>query len=128
MLKQTILNTAAASVILISAAFVSGGISDVISAIGKGNSRELAVHMADNIELSLPDKEGLYSKSQAEQIMNSFFRSYPPQSFKITHQSGGNDAFFIGHYDFGKGAYRVTGFFKNTASGVRVHSLKFEKP
>jgi hypothetical protein len=56
------------------------------TAFQQGNASKISVYFADNIELSLHDKTTLYSKSQAHQILKTFFIGDKPVKFTIIHE------------------------------------------
>ena len=47
--------------------------TEVSTALKSGNSKELAKYFNTNIELAILEKEDVYSKTQAELIVNDFF-------------------------------------------------------
>jgi len=100
----------------------------VISATASGNARDLAANFNDNIELVLPQKSGIFSKSQAEMVLKEFFSKYPPASFKIIHQgSRQNASFAIGNYKTGNSFYRFYFLTKKTNNKVLIHQLRIER-
>ena len=56
--------------------------------IASGNSEALSAWFADNLEISVLSKESDASRAQARQIVKSFFDTYTPRSFDITHTAG----------------------------------------
>ena len=64
---------------------------EVTQAIREGNSRELAEHFGNNVDLVLPDNDGTYSKAHAELILKNFFSDNRPESFTINHQRSSRD-------------------------------------
>ena len=57
-------------------------------AIKAGNAKELANFFNSTIELVILEKEDVYSKPQAEQILKDFFKNYKPVNFLILHKGG----------------------------------------
>lgn len=102
---------------------------DIENAIGLGNAKLLAVLMGSSIELEIPGSEGIYSRSQAEQVLNKFFNKYPPTAFDITHRghSAAGARFAVGDYVTGKEqTFRVTIFLKKTGEQYLIQEIKFE--
>lgn len=64
---------------------------EIIIAIRSGNSRELSKHFNNNINLTVPGYEGVYSKAQSEIILKEFFSKFTPKSFNIIHQGVSKD-------------------------------------
>ncbi len=100
----------------------------IVSATGNGNADKLASYFNDNIELVLPQKSGIFSKSQAQMILKEFFTNNPPASFKIIHQgSRQNASFAIGNYKSGGNVYRFYFLTKKTNNKLLIHQLRIEK-
>ena len=100
----------------------------IITATAAGNARDLAVSFNDNIELVLPQKSGIFSKSQAEMVLKEFFSKNPPASFKIIHQgSRQNASFAIGNYKSGNSFYRFYFLTKRTNNKILIHQLRIER-
>lgn len=102
----------------------------IYSALKVGNSKELAKYFNGNIELVILDKEGVYSKSQAELILKDFFAKnelLTPNGFMKVHE-GGKDVskFIIGTLYTVKGRYRVYLVVKNIDNVVAIHQLRIE--
>ena len=79
---------------------VQGTTDKIAGCIKTGNAKELASYFHTNIELTVLDNDGTYSKSQAEIIMRDFFVKNPPNSFTVNHKGASKDQtqFFIGSY------------------------------
>lgn len=103
--------------------------SSVVAAIKSGNAKELATCFNSNIELTVPDKDGTYSKSQAEIIMKDFFQKHPPKSFSINHNGSSKDMskFFIGSYMSGSEEYRIYFLMKSMSGKMVIQQLQIEE-
>lgn len=102
--------------------------SDIAIAFKVGTARELARFFNDNLELSVEGKEDIYSKSQAERIMDDFFAKYPPKSFKFIHEGGKEDAqYAIGKHITFNGNFRVYMLLKKSNGKLLIHQLIIEK-
>jgi hypothetical protein len=100
----------------------------IVSATAAGNARDLAAGFNDNIELVLPQKSGIFSKSQAEMVLKDFFSKNPPSSFKVIHEgSRQNASFAIGNYKSGNSFYRFYFLTKKTNNKVLIHQLRIER-
>jgi len=103
---------------------------DIKIAFKVGNAEELSEYFNDNIELIVLDKEDYYSKSQAKNIMSSFFKNNLPLSFSIIHEGGKDNgtSFAIGKLStMGGGKFRVSLLFKKRNNKLFLHQLKIEK-
>jgi hypothetical protein len=102
---------------------------EIENAIGLGNASLLATLMGSSIELEIPGSEGIFSRSQAEQVLNKFFNKYPPTAFDITHMghSAAGTRFAVGDYITSKDqTFRVTIFLKKTGGQYLIQEIKFE--
>lgn len=102
----------------------------VINAIKTGNSKELAKYFNSNIDLVILDKEGVYSKVQAELILKDFFSNNvvnTTDGFKKNHE-GSKDAnkFIIGTLYTHKGQFRVYFYMKTVNGSFNIHQFKIE--
>lgn len=99
----------------------------IISAIKSGNSSGLAAFFNANVELVILDKEDVYSKVQAEQIVKDFFSKNKPSNFTILHQGGKEGAkYAIGSLVTNTGTYRVYFLIKNTGKKPVIHQFRIE--
>lgn len=103
--------------------------NDIASAIRAGNASLLANWFAPTIELRVPEKNGSYSKTQAEMIMHDFFEKYPPDSFTITAEgtSAAYSLYAIGVYVSGMKTFKTYYLIRSTDAGITLHILKFEE-
>ncbi|MBN1597913.1 MAG: DUF4783 domain-containing protein [Bacteroidales bacterium] len=100
----------------------------IISAFYTGNSSKLSEYFNQTIELTLFDKEEIYSKTQAEIIMRDFFTQNKPTQFKIIHQGGKeHTSYAIGNLICASKKFRVTLLLKTENSSVYIHQLRIEK-
>ncbi len=104
-------------------------ISDIASAIRSGNAREIAKFFNTNVDLTLLTQEEVYSKTQAEQVLQDFLSKNPPRSFVVVHQGTKVGAkYAIGTYVSNQGVtYRVYFFVKQSGTGEVIQDLRFEK-
>lgn len=102
---------------------------EIENAMGLGNAKLLAVHMATSVEVEVQGQGGIYSRSQAEQVLNKFFNKYPPTSFQFSHKgnSSAGARFAVGDYVTGKDhAFRVTIFLKKNGENYLIQEMEFE--
>ncbi len=103
-------------------------IDAITAAISSGNSKELAKYFSELIDLSIPDKEGNFSKAQAEIIMKDFFSKNPPKSFSISNQgaSKGGAEFYIGTMTTAKASYRIYFIVKPVSGKDCIQQLQID--
>lgn len=104
---------------------------DITTSFNTGNSKLLSAYFNQNVELVVMDKDNVYSKAQAEQIVASFFNSFTPaeeNAFSIIHDSGKQGAkSVIGKLKTTKGNFRVYFLLKKDGSKEYIHQLRIEK-
>ncbi|TNF43205.1 MAG: DUF4783 domain-containing protein [Bacteroidetes bacterium] len=100
---------------------------EIIQSLKTGNSKTLSAYFNQNVELVVLENDNVYSKAQAQQIVNKFFSSNPPESFSIIHQGGKEGAqYVIGNLVTGKGTYRVYFLLKKSDGKEYIHQLRIE--
>lgn len=106
------------------------GVEDEIAvALKTGNSKGLSKHFKANIDLSVLDKEDVYSKAQAELILKDFFSKHPPKSFKVVHKGTSKQGlkYAIGTLETGKGNFRVTYNIEKSGGREYVKQLRIDE-
>jgi len=96
----------------------------IIAGFKTGNSTLLSTYFAQNIDIALLNKENLYSKSQAVQVLKTFFTEHKPSNFVINHEGQSKQTkYFIGVLTTTNGVFRIT---INTKSDL-ISRLTIEK-
>lgn len=108
-----------------------GGSYDVFLPIAKyisqGDAERLSAWFADNLEVTIQSKSVDSSKSQAKQILRSFFNVNTPQSFDITHTvSRSNVKYALGSLSAGGEVYMVTIFVSSDGETYKIQQLKID--
>jgi hypothetical protein len=99
----------------------------IFSALRTGNSKELVKYFNTNVELVIVDKEGIYSKDQAELIVKNFFSNNAPISYSKRHEgSKDSSRFVIGQLNTSKGKFRIYFLMKNINGTFAVHQFRIE--
>ena len=135
MIKERIIGfMVVASVALFACAGVSAQDSsyDVFNPISKyiacGDAEKLSAWFSDNLEVTIFSNSNDSSRNQARQIMKSFFRSYTPRSFEITHKAGrSNKKYALGTLNAGGEMFVVTIFVDYSESDYKIQHLKIER-
>ncbi len=106
--------------------------TDVFNPISKyfqrGSAESLSAWFADNLEIEMLGRVSNYSRSQACQIMKSFFLDYTPKSFVVQHKSGSypiNCA--VGEFEGGGYRFVVTIQVKTTEKGNSIQQIRIER-
>lgn len=113
-------------------AFAQNKNTDVFTPIGKylakGNTEALSAWFADNLQISVISQESTASKSQAKQVMKSFFESYSPRTFTITHTAGrSNMKYALGVLNAGGEMFNVTIFVTFKNGTYKIQQLSIER-
>ena len=105
---------------------------DVFNPISKylaaGDADRLSAWFSDNLEVTIFSTSNDSSRSQARQIMKSFFKSYTPRSFDISHTAGrANMKYALGTLNAGGEMFLVTIFVNFKDNGYKIQQIKVER-
>ncbi|MBR2608421.1 MAG: DUF4783 domain-containing protein [Bacteroidales bacterium] len=96
--------------------------------LAKGDADRLSAWFSDNLEVTIFSTSNDSSCNQARQIIKSFFKSYTPRSFEITHKAGrSNMKYALGTLNAGGELFNVTIFVSYKDSDYRIQHLKIER-
>ena len=115
-------------------AFISPSKQEMNERINKtitnGNSKELSVYFHEKIELKVVNKENIYSKHQAEKIIEEFFRQFPPNQFIEIKNNSSKQAkqFVSGRYLSGKTKFRISYLLKKIDEQFYITQFRIERP
>lgn len=101
----------------------------VNKAIKSGDATDLGNYFNSTLDISIPDTDESMSKSHATQVMKSFFREYPPKSYKVNHTGSSREAtkYIIGTYTSGSHSFKTYILLKKSDEQYLVVQLQFEK-
>jgi len=116
-------------VLLFKTVTASDVIDDVALAFKSGNFKELAQYFSSTVELSILNKEDIYSSTQAELILKDFFQKNPPSAAKVIHKviSNANYKFGVIVLTTAKGLYRVSYELKISAGKFLISQIRIEE-
>ncbi len=105
---------------------------DVFQPIAKymsqGDADKLSAWFSESLEITIFSSSNDASRSQAKQIMKSFFKSYTPRSFEITHKAGrSNMKYALGTMNAGGEMFLVTIFVNFNNTDYKIQHLKIER-
>lgn len=101
---------------------------EIIESLKTGNSKTLSKYFNQNVEMAVLENENVYSKAQAQQIVNKFFNSNSPESFNIIHQGGSEgDQYVIGNLVTNKGTFRVYFLLRKNNGKDYIIQLRIEE-
>lgn len=96
--------------------------------IAKGDAEKLSAWFSDNLEVTIFSNSNDSSRNQAKQIMKTFFKSYTPRSFEITHKAGrSNKKYALGTLTAGGEMFVVIIFVNYKDQDYRIQHLKIER-
>ena len=103
-------------------------IEKVANLLKQGNAHEIATLFAGNIDMSVLEESDVYSKAQAEMILDKFLKENKPKSVKLLHRVSSNP-----NYNYGvvllvtdKGKFRVSYTLKEVNKVMVVIELRIE--
>lgn len=116
-------------IVNITSVFSQGDMPDGIStAIKNGNSSALSKYFNTKIELTINNRDEIYSREQAGLIIKDFFANHVPNNFVILHKGGKEGArYAIGSLTTSNEEYRVTILLKVIDNQSYIHQLRIEK-
>ncbi|MBR4299092.1 MAG: DUF4783 domain-containing protein [Bacteroidales bacterium] len=133
-MSRLVINSFAALIAMFSCAGAHAQDSgyDVFNPISKylsiGDAEKLSAWFSDNLEVTIFSDSNDSSRNQALQIMKSFFRSYTPRSFEITHKAGrSNMKYALGTLNAGGEMFLVTIFVGYDEASYKIQHLKIER-
>ena len=102
---------------------------EIATAIKSGNAREVAKYFDNNVELKIVDKSSVYSRNQAEMVLNDFFSKNQPTSFSVIHRGSSSKGarYAIGTLTTGQGSYRTYIYIKEVSGRLYIQELSIDK-
>jgi hypothetical protein len=105
---------------------------DVFNPISKylaqGDADRLSAWFSDNLEVTIFSISNDASRNQARQIIKTFFKSYTPRSFQISHKAGrANMKYAIGTLNAGGEMFQVTIFVNLKDTEYKIQQIKIER-
>ncbi|MDP9079083.1 MAG: DUF4783 domain-containing protein [Bacteroidota bacterium] len=97
--------------------------------IRQGNIHELSKLFTPTVEITILDDENVYSKDQAEIVLEKFFNQYKPNSVKILHNIASNPVyrFEVIIVTTQKGIFRIAYTLKETDGNLMLIDMRIER-
>lgn len=104
-------------------------IEEISSSFQSGNTKEISEHFASTINLSILNDNNVYSKVQAEIILNSFLNAHEPRSAKIIHRLNNSTSYKHAVIELAtnKGNFRVSYSLRVDSNKAQIVELRIEK-
>ena len=101
---------------------------NLAKALKTGDSEGISGYFGTSVYLSIPNNEGVYSKTQAKLILKTFFLKNKPTGFSIVHngESKNNSHYSIGNLTTAKSSFRTYVLYKEVDKKVTILELKIE--
>lgn len=102
----------------------------ITKAISTGNVTALEPYLDKSVEIAILEQENVYGKTEAVQILKTFFGKNKPQAFNQMHtgQSKGKEAHYsIGNLTTTSGTFRVYIYARVEGDKYFVQELRFDK-
>ena len=94
----------------------------------QGNAEALSAWFADNLDMTVLSKGGNSSRSQARQILKTFFEGYTPRDFQVTYTAGrSNMKYALGTLNAGGENFLVTIFVSSKGDTYTIQQMKIER-
>lgn len=102
---------------------------DMMMAMKNGQTSGLTKFFSSSVELTLLENEGIYSKSQSEQMLKNFFSQHPPKNVSVQHKgaSAQGAKYAIITYEATNGKFRAYIFMKDNGNGLQVNEFRIER-
>jgi hypothetical protein len=103
-------------------------IDKVAGLIKQNNIHELSSLFASNVEMTILGEQDVYSKVQAELILDKFFNQNKPKAVKILHKINSNPNYRLGVLivNTDKGTFRIACTLKQTDGILILIEMRIE--
>jgi hypothetical protein len=118
-----------AFLLIIGSSFAMDVYDEIAFAIRSGDAKQLSTYFGATIDLTIIDREDVYSKAQAEQVIKDFFSKNAPKTFSIIHKGSSPEGtqYAIGSLITSNGkAYRTSFYIKNSGGRSILQELRIE--
>jgi hypothetical protein len=102
---------------------------DVLQQLKIGNASGLVKMFNNNVELTLLETEGIYSKQQAEVMLRNFFNQHPPKQVVLQHKGTSSKGAMYGImiYESNTAKFRTYIFMKDNGYGMQINEFRIER-
>ena len=109
--------------------YAQKGSEEVAAAFEQKDSEAIATFFRDHVQISICSKSGVYSQTQAEHILQDFFRKHPDAAYIMDHvgrsEKSGN--YCVGTYKETDQTYRVTYLLQSNSEGAIIRNLSISE-
>ncbi|MCL2327124.1 MAG: DUF4783 domain-containing protein [Bacteroidetes bacterium] len=116
-----------AIVCVLSSIFATAQQQEIINCFKSNNVECLSAYLSDNVDLTVGNTEGVYSKAQSKVILQKFFSENNVKDFKILHQTGNDSAKnVIAQMQTASKSYRIYLLTKTVNSKPIIQKIRIE--
>jgi hypothetical protein len=100
----------------------------IASGFETGKIELIEPYLPSTLDMTVEETEDVFSRDQAIQILNKFFKTHPPISFSIKHRgkSPQGDNYLVGTLRSKSKEFRVTFFVRNSGGETELKRLRIE--
>lgn len=117
---------AALGISSVSFSSISDPFSDVIRALGGGNTSLLSSYFGPTVEISILGQTDTYDKKQGEGVLRKFFTIHRVNSFSLLHRGSEGSEYGIGTLVTRNGTFRTTFFLQESGKFYVLRELRFD--
>ncbi|MBU6341208.1 MAG: DUF4783 domain-containing protein [Bacteroidetes bacterium] len=102
----------------------------ISAALNTGDVETLSKYFADNVEISIQDKEQVYRKADAADVLRNFFTANKAKNFSQVHKGASrenSDQYCIGNLSAGNNNYRVYLYLKVSGANMFIQEIRLDK-
>ncbi len=100
---------------------------EIVNCFKSSNADCLTAYLNDNVDLTVGNTEGVFSKAQSKVILQKFFSENRVQDFSILHQTGNDSAKnIIAQLQSGNKIYRIYFLTKTINSKPIIQKIRIE--
>ena len=101
----------------------------IAAAVKKGDAAALSSYFDQEVEVSIKDEAGFYSKSEATGLVQKFFAQHKPTGFSQVHNgsSPGDAQYCIGNLTTANGTFRVYIYIAKKGAKEMIQEIRFDK-
>ncbi len=104
-------------------------IEDLTNAIKTDHVGEMTKYFDSFVPLTINNTQNIYSRNQAEAVLQDFFEKNTPKDFTVSDNGAPNSTskFMIGTFDTPSGKYNVYILLKQKDSNFVIQEIRFTK-
>lgn len=106
---------------------VSQTVSNLNTSLRNADLDALSEYIGESIDISLPTKQGHYSKAQAKYVLKEFFTNNPPKEVEVDYSDNISESEIATFtYISARGKYDTKVTIKASADGRKISEIRFE--